>query len=113
MFIYKTLLVAFIFSLPFAAFSKDTAIDDSKLKVYTIKEFITHNTQESCWTLMDDKYIYDVTKYLPSHPAPLPILLKCCGKDCTKQYKDKGMGKPHSEGADAMKRQMLIGILKK
>ncbi len=87
------------------------AIDESKLKVYDLQEFTKHNSKESCWVLMD-KYIYDVTAFLDDHPGSYKILFKCCAKDCTKGYADKGIGEAHSNKSDKMRDKMIIGILK-
>ena len=107
--IYQKLLVLFFIIVQSIALGEE--IDKSKLKVYTIDEFIKHNTKESCFVLMD-KYIYDVTKFLADHPGSYKILFKCCGKDCTKGYTDKGINEPHSSKSHGMRDKMIVGILK-
>jgi len=107
--IYQKFLVIFFIIVQSFAFSAE--IDKSKLKVYSIDEFIKHNTKESCYVLID-KYIYDVTKFLADHPGSYKILFKCCGKDCTKGYADKGIGEPHSNKSHGMRDKMIVGILK-
>ena len=107
--IYKKLLALLITLTALNIYS--AKIDDSKLKIYNVKEFIKHNNKESCWVLMD-KYIYDVTVFLADHPGSYKILFKCCGKDCTKGYKDKGIDEAHTKKSHKMRGKMLVGILK-
>ena len=104
MYFYKKILI--LFFLNFCVLAQPQTP-----KVYTVEEFIKHNSKESCWVLMD-KYIYDVTKFLSDHPGPYQTLFKCCGKDCTKGYADKGIGEPHSDKSNKMRDKMLVGILK-
>lgn len=109
---YKKLLIIFLLlqlvSLVAVAAVK---IDDSKLKIFSVVDIVKHNNKKSCWVVMD-KYIYDVTRFLPDHPGAFKILSKCCGKDCTKGYADKGIDEPHSKKSHKMRAKMLIGILK-
>ena len=107
--IYQKFLVLFFIIVQNLALGGD--IDKSKLKVYTVEEFIKHNNKESCFVLID-KYIYDVTKFLTDHPGSYKILFKCCGKDCTKGYADKGIGESHSKKSHGMRDKMIVGILK-
>ncbi len=105
--LFKILLICSSVFISFLSF----AIDESKLKIYDLQEFVKHNGKESCWVLMD-KYIYDVTTFLDDHPGSYKILFKCCAKDCTKGYQDKGIGEAHSSKSDKMRDNMIIGILK-
>lgn len=73
-------------------------------KSYTAAEVATHSTASSCWLILDAK-VYDVTKFIPSHPGGNDIL-KGCGKDATKMFSK------HPESAKAMKEQFYIGDLK-
>lgn len=71
---------------------------------YTATEVATHSSASSCWLILDAK-VYDVTKFIPSHPGGNDIL-KGCGKDATKMFSK------HPESAKAMKEQFYIGDLK-
>lgn len=73
-------------------------------KSYTAADVATHNSASSCWLILDAK-VYDVTKFIPSHPGGNDIL-KGCGKDATKMFSK------HPESAKAMKEQFYIGDLK-
>lgn len=73
-------------------------------KSYTAAEVAIHSTASSCWLILDAK-VYDVTKFIPSHPGGNEIL-KGCGKDATKMFSK------HPESAKAMKEQFYIGDLK-
>lgn len=73
-------------------------------KSYTVADVATHNSASSCWLILDAK-VYDVTKFIPSHPGGNDIL-KGCGKDATKMFSK------HPESAKAMKEQFYIGDLK-
>lgn len=71
---------------------------------YTATEVAAHSSSSSCWLILDAK-VYDVTKFIPSHPGGNDIL-KGCGKDATKMFSK------HPESAKAMKEQFYIGDLK-
>ncbi len=71
---------------------------------YTAAEVATHNSASSCWLILDGR-VFDVTKFIPSHPGGNDIL-KGCGKDATKMFSK------HPESAKAMKEQFYIGDLK-
>lgn len=73
-------------------------------KSYTAAEVATHNSASSCWLILDAK-VYDVTKFIPSHPGGKDIL-KGCGKDATQMFSR------HPESAKSMKEQFYIGDLK-
>jgi len=52
---------------------------------YTLSEVATHNTQKSCWTVIDGK-IYDITSYISSHQAGISKIMRGCGVDATNMY---------------------------
>lgn len=41
-------------------------------------DVIKHNSKNSCWIVLDSK-VYDVTRFLGSHPGGAAILLKQAG----------------------------------
>jgi len=43
-------------------------------KVYTREEVKTHDKENDCWIIIEDK-VYDVTKFLPLHPAGKNVIL--------------------------------------
>lgn len=73
-------------------------------KSYTAADVATHSNASSCWLILDAK-VYDVTKFIPSHPGGEAIL-KGCGKDATQMFSR------HPASAKAMKEQFYIGDLK-
>lgn len=46
-----------------------------------MKELSKHNTESSAWCSFKG-VVYDVTKYLKSHPGGIKKLLRGCGKEC-------------------------------
>ena len=57
----------------------------SKDNEIIIRIVAKHNTPESCWVILYGD-IYDVTKFLPSHPGGGRIILQLAGRDCTEDY---------------------------
>jgi cytochrome b involved in lipid metabolism len=76
----------------------------------TMAEIAKHNTAQDCWLLISGK-IYDVTKFIPSHPGG-SIIIKSCGTDATQAFDTKGgKGRGHSPRAESMLAQYYIGDL--
>lgn len=114
MFVFKNLLFSIlVFFLSFTiASAKDDVSKKSNLS-YSINEVMKHNSDKSCWVVMD-KLVYDVTTFLPNHPGTAKVLRRCCGKDCTKKFNDKAMGSgPHQDNAFKIRKKLIIGKLKK
>ena len=44
-----------------------------------------HNTAESCWVVLYGA-VYDVTRFLPSHPGGVKAILRLAGQDATEEY---------------------------
>lgn len=73
----------------------------------TLEEVAMHNTPQDCYLEIEGK-VYDVTKYINSHPGGNEIL-RGCGKDAT----DLFVGKPHSDSAVSILESYYIGDLAK
>jgi hypothetical protein len=77
----------------------------------TLAQVATHDSASSCWIVVNGT-VYDVTSYLPQHPADYDVLLTWCGKEATQAYADKGgEGDDHSARADALLDRYEIGPL--
>lgn len=74
------------------------------VKSYTAAEVATHKDASSCWLIISGK-VYDVTRFIPSHPGGREIL-NGCGKDATAMFAS------HPERAKTMKEDFYIGDLK-
>jgi cytochrome b involved in lipid metabolism len=51
----------------------------------TLQELARHNTSEDCWTVLQQKVVYDVTAYADYHPNP-QFITHHCGKDATSLF---------------------------
>ncbi|KAF2754409.1 L-lactate dehydrogenase [Pseudovirgaria hyperparasitica] len=54
-------------------------------KVYDYAEVAKHSTAESCWVVLYGA-VYDVTKFIPSHPGGSKVILQLAGQDATEEY---------------------------
>lgn len=79
--------------------------------VFTLEEVATHNTPDDCWMAIDGG-VYDLTAYLPRHPAAPAVFTAWCGKDASRAYRTKGVGRPHSAYADGLLAGYRIGSLR-
>lgn len=76
---------------------------------YTMTEVATANTEEKCWTVIND-IVYDLTAFINKHPGGDRNILKICGKDGTSAFTGKHSGQMRPEETLAT---FDIGILKK
>ena len=76
--------------------------------VITPRELRRHASADDCWIVIDGA-VYDVTAYIPLHPASPGLIASWCGKDATQAFATKGDGQPHSATAQAMLNTYLIG----
>ena len=76
--------------------------------VFTFEEVSRHSTKDDCWLIIEDK-VYDVTRYIPKHPAKPTTILDACGKDATHAYMTKNKGRTHSTKATRLLQQFLVG----
>ena len=52
------------------------------------------NSKNACWSIIDDK-VYDLTRWIGSHPGGESYILFICGKDGTNSFKAQHSGRPN------------------
>ncbi|KAL6235501.1 hypothetical protein BDW75DRAFT_250812 [Aspergillus navahoensis] len=50
--------------------------------MYTRGDIAHHNTRHSCWVIINN-HVYDMTRFLDTHPGGAGAILHCAGKDAT------------------------------
>ena len=88
----------------------DQSEKSTKADRISADELAAHSTEKDCWIAVEGK-VYDITAYVPSHPAPPAVLLDWCGKEATKGMRTKGYGRDHSPTAWKMLDDYLVGEL--
>ena len=71
-------------------------------------ELARHASARDCWMAIEGD-VYDLSGYIPLHPAPAQTLIEWCGKDATEAFRTKGYGRPHNPAAQAMLPRYQIG----
>lgn len=74
-------------------------------------ELARHASEGDCWLAVGGG-VYDVSAYVPSHPAPPRTLADWCGKEASEAFDTKGYGRPHSAEARALLEGYRIGALR-
>ena len=67
-------------------------------------ELASHNSQDNCWLAINGK-VYDVTKYISSHPGGVAEIIRYCGQDATQAFAT--MNKVNSSGHSQTARDLL------
>ncbi len=69
----------------------------SKAASLTMKDVSTNNTPKSCWSAIDGN-VYDLTRWINSHPGGAAAITFLCGTDGSKAFaaQHAGEGKPTS-----------------
>ena len=75
------------------------------------EELARHASATDCWLAVDGG-VYDVSGYVPAHPAPRRALTVWCGKEATEAFHTKGYGRPHSAAAQAALARYRLGNLR-
>ena len=57
----------------------------STVKTATMAEVATHNSEASCWSVIDTS-IYDLTEWISKHPGGSRSILRICGIDGTEAF---------------------------
>lgn len=74
-------------------------------------ELALHSSPGDCWIAVGGG-VYDVGGYVDAHPAPRAVLTDWCGRDATRAFADKGVGRPHSPEARAALEALRVGALR-
>lgn len=82
-----------------------------KERTITSVELARHASPSDCWLAIEGG-VYDVTAYIPMHPAPPEVLTAWCGKEATEAFKSKGYGRPHSAAAWKTLPRYRLGTLR-
>ncbi|HQS58314.1 MAG TPA: cytochrome b5-like heme/steroid binding domain-containing protein [Gallionellaceae bacterium] len=78
---------------------------------YSLADVATHNHQHDCWMAIEGQ-VYDLTGYVPAHPAAPEIILAWCGKEASQAWQTKTRGRPHSPYAQNLLPQYRTGKLR-
>ena len=81
-------------------------------KTYPLEEVAKHASPKDCWVVIKDK-VYDLTAYIPKHPAPEGVLTKYCGKNADTGWETKDKKRAHSRAAEKLLARYAIGELAK
>ena len=59
---------------------------------YTMDEVKTHNSDKSCWSVVDGR-VYDLTRWINSHPGGPGVIRAMCGVDGTRAFLNQHEGR--------------------
>lgn len=79
-------------------------------KAFPLAEVARHDNRADCWMAIDGK-VYDLTAYLPTHPAGPAVMLRHCGTEASQAFATKDAGRPHSPLAVKLLDTYRIGEL--
>lgn len=74
---------------------------------YTMEKVRANNSEASCWSVIDGN-VYDLTKWIASHPGGRGNILSLCGKNGTAEFAAKHRGDPNPQ---ARLKGFLLGPL--
>jgi cytochrome b involved in lipid metabolism len=80
------------------------------LPKYTLAQVAEHDLKTDCWMAIQGN-VYDVSTYVPQHPAPRSVITAWCGTEATEGMRTKGYGPDHSPAGWTLLEQYLIGEL--
>ena len=88
-----------------------STVDPNTQESFSLADVQKHTTKSDCWIIVSNK-VYDVTKYINSHPGGANEILRNCGKDATSDFNSQGGEGSHSSSATSMLKSFMIGNLK-
>ncbi len=74
--------------MPEGAVMEDGTIPEGSINsgtTYTMTQVSTHNTDDSCWSVIDGN-VYDLTNWIGQHPGGAQAIAQLCGKDGTAAF---------------------------
>ena len=74
---------------------------------YTMEKVRANNSEASCWSVIDGN-VYDLTRWIGSHPGGRGNILSLCGKNGTTEFAAKHRGDPNPQ---ARLKGFLLGPL--
>ena len=81
-------------------------------KSYSLVDVAKHASAKDCWMVIEGK-VYELTAYIPKHPAPEAALVKYCGKAADTGWETKDKKRAHSRAAAKLLARYEIGQLAK
>jgi Cytochrome b5-like Heme/Steroid binding domain len=79
-------------------------------KRFTLADVAAHSKPGDCWMAIGGA-VYDVSAYVPRHPAPPAVIAEWCGKEATRAYATKNRARSHSARASGLLSQFEVGVL--
>ncbi|MEY4544740.1 MAG: hypothetical protein RL685_935 [Pseudomonadota bacterium] len=79
-------------------------------KRFTLADVAAHSKPGDCWMAIGGS-VYDVSAYVPRHPAPPSVIEDWCGKEATRAYATKNRARSHSTRASGLLSQLEVGVL--
>ena len=55
------------------------------MSLFTLEDVKAHNQKDDCWIVVSDK-VYDITKFLSTHPGGVSILMTVAGEDASDYF---------------------------
>ncbi|RFU77622.1 nadh cytb-reductase [Trichoderma arundinaceum] len=74
---------------------------------YTLQQIGQHNNRNDAWMIIHGE-VYDVTKYIQSHPGGMDVLIEAAGTDASEAFDNAG----HSDDAFDLMKPLQIGKLR-
>lgn len=89
---------------------RQKAPDSNESTEFSLSEVAEHDTLDDCWMAIEGA-VYDLSDYVPRHPAPPSVLEPWCGREATEGMRTKGDSADHSTRAWRMLERYRIGEL--
>ncbi len=105
----KLVWVKSVVKSPAAVAPTATATPSPSVAGYTMEKVKANGTSSSCWSAINGN-VYDLTKWINSHPGGSSAIISLCGKDGTADFlaMHRNQGKPEARLAG-----FLLGPLAK